>query len=793
MREDMLVRIGATDQALRQQLAKTERTAREAGGRIGRDLGSSIGAGFRTAGAAALKFATALAVVGAAASAAVRASARFGAEMAKIEGLVGVARDEVARMGQEILELAPRVGRSPQELAEALFFITSAGLTGSDAMDVLKASAKAATAGLGETKSVADALTSAMNAYASSGLSAETATDVLVATVREGKLEASELAGAIGQVLAVAENAGVRFDEVGASVAALTRVGIGTSEAVTGLRAVLSALARESKEGAEILDGMGTSFDELRQSIKERGLLATLVDLRARVGDNDTALVKILGSVEAVNTVLALTGANADQVAGIFGRMTDTTGALDDAFGAAADTVQFQMDRAMSGLNASMIAFGDALSENKGPLTFFADQMERLPEIIRKTAFLLNNLSATLDALNGRGTLQFARDDLAAAEADVARIRAELDAIDDPDRRARVTMTSGLSEALERLEAAQRALRDAEQRAAAVIRGRDGAPINAQLDRLQPRPAGVAPVDDIEIVPPTEDDLDRAAASREQEVGRWKTFFRNLLDERDRAAGMEFAIIQRQRFDQLDMIDDALDKGLILEEEAARARLMVEQNTQQQLADLRAKAREEEIAAAREEAKNKADASAKEMERVRAETERVMEKARELGMTFGSAFEDAIVQGNDLRDVLRGLLQDITRIFLRQQVTGPLTDALGAAFASSGFSIFHKGGMVGGPAPMRTLPTAALIGAPRLHNGLAPDEFPAILQKGEEVIPKGGRGGGNSYFIDARGADAGAVVRMERALQALAGPGVVERRAVGAVQNQRRRSPGSFA
>jgi hypothetical protein len=33
-------------------------------------------------------------------------------------------------------------------------------------------------------------------------------------------------------------------------------------------------------------------------------------------------------------------------------------------------------------------------------------------------------------------------------------------------------------------------------------------------------------------------------------------------------------------------------------------------------------------------------------------------------------------------------------------------------------------------------------GAPRLHSGLAADEFPSILQRGEQVIPKGGGGGG---------------------------------------------------
>jgi len=58
----------------------------------------------------------------------------------------------------------------------------------------------------------------------------------------------------------------------------------------------------------------------------------------------------------------------------------------------------------------------------------------------------------------------------------------------------------------------------------------------------------------------------------------------------------------------------------------------------------------------------------------------------------------------------------------------------------AGFSFFHKGGIVGETAaPTRELPAPMLLAAPRLHSGLASDEFPAILQRGETVIPKGKR------------------------------------------------------
>jgi hypothetical protein len=51
---------------------------------------------------------------------------------------------------------------------------------------------------------------------------------------------------------------------------------------------------------------------------------------------------------------------------------------------------------------------------------------------------------------------------------------------------------------------------------------------------------------------------------------------------------------------------------------------------------------------------------------------------------------------------------------------------------------FHGGGIVGvDAAPRVDVPASAFVGAPRLHDGLRPDEFPAILQEGEGVFTPG--------------------------------------------------------
>jgi hypothetical protein len=69
-------------------------------------------------------------------------------------------------------------------------------------------------------------------------------------------------------------------------------------------------------------------------------------------------------------------------------------------------------------------------------------------------------------------------------------------------------------------------------------------------------------------------------------------------------------------------------------------------------------------------------------------------------------------------------------------VAGAAISAVGTGLSAILGGLFHEGGIVGEGGSSRLMPAYAFAGAPRLHNGLAADEYPAILQKGEEVIPK---------------------------------------------------------
>ena len=292
-------------------------------------------------------------------TAAVKAATQFDDSMTKIESLVGIAGSEVDKMKDSVRALSGETAQAPAQLADAMFFIQSAGLRGATAMETLEASAKAAAVGLGQVEQIADLATSALNAYGEENISAVDATDVLTAAVREGKLEASELAGSMGRVLPIASAMGVQFHEVGAAFAALSRTGTNAAEAATQVRGILSSLLRPTQQAEEALTNMGLSSEGLRRQIREEGLLATLQTLAEEFDGNAAASASVFGNVRALSGVMDLMGANVATTEQIFANMADTTGTLDEAFGVVSETAGFQFQQAMADLQELLIGIGE--------------------------------------------------------------------------------------------------------------------------------------------------------------------------------------------------------------------------------------------------------------------------------------------------------------------------------------------------------------------------------------------------------------------------------------------------
>jgi len=280
----------------------------------------------------------------------------------KIVSLTDVSKEAWSSLEGQVKEIAETTGNSLKEVTEGFYFIASSGFKGAAALDILDKSARAAASGLGSSADVSQLLTSVLQAYGEENISAAKATDILIRSVKDGKAEASDMATNLGRILPVAAQMNVSFDQVSAAVAGLTLIGMDVPEAVTAIRGVLSEMLNMSEQGKQALLDMGTSYDELYNTLTTQGLLPFLQEIDKLVAQfGEQSIAKVFNSVRSLTGVLGLVGKNSEQVAAIFNDIAAAGGDLDKAFENTQQTLQYKWNVAVDSAKSVLIELGTGI------------------------------------------------------------------------------------------------------------------------------------------------------------------------------------------------------------------------------------------------------------------------------------------------------------------------------------------------------------------------------------------------------------------------------------------------
>lgn len=157
------------------------------------------------------------------------------------------------------------------------------------------------------------------------------------------------------------------------------------------------------------------------------------------------------------------------------------------------------------------------------------------------------------------------------------------------------------------------------------------------------------------------------------------------------------------------------------------------------------------------------------------------------GQNAGYAITDSLegmLNGTlSLSDGLKGLANDLIKIATRSLILDPIAKSLGGAITTGLFSL---GGAGAGAGAGSIMPTRSFSGANARGGAIFPGGSYLVGENGPErfvpsvrgdIVPNDQLGGGgNTYQIDARGADAATVQRLERVIAATLGPGKLEYR-----------------
>jgi TP901 family phage tail tape measure protein len=290
----------------------------------------------------------------------VRFATDFEESMDEMIGSLGQTRSQLDTMRESVLRLAGATAQGPRELAKGLNGIEQAGLRGEAALEVLRVSAKAATIGLADMKTVSTTLTAAMNAYGPGAVNAAQATSVLLAAVQNARVGGTDFLGAFQGLLPLAASLGVSIDQLAAAMTVMTRSGLDAGKASGALRSVLSSIEKPTGQAAEALAEMGLTSKDLRDQLQSKGLLSVLQTLAAGFRNNESAVTRIFPNMRALAGVMSLLGANAGSAQTIFDQLANTTSQkLNKTFAEVADGPGFKFKQALTEIQVLLVRIGD--------------------------------------------------------------------------------------------------------------------------------------------------------------------------------------------------------------------------------------------------------------------------------------------------------------------------------------------------------------------------------------------------------------------------------------------------
>jgi len=286
------------------------------------------------------------------------AAAKLEKSMANVATLVDKPKKEIAALTSEVQNMTTEVLKSSDDLSSGLYQVFSAGITDSaEALGVLRVSAIAATAGLSDTRTSVDVITTILNAYGLEARKATRVSDLLFQTVRLGKTTFEELAGAMGTVTSIAATAGIGLEDLFGVIATLTRT-METRRVTTGLRSFILSIIKPSEGAIKKAKELGLEWSAA--ALRAKDLTGFINDMRIATKGSEEAMAELVPNARALSIVMAVVGKQNASLNRIMGEFPDIADSSADAFKKQADTVEAQS------LKLSLVT--DRLSEKFGRL-----------------------------------------------------------------------------------------------------------------------------------------------------------------------------------------------------------------------------------------------------------------------------------------------------------------------------------------------------------------------------------------------------------------------------------------
>ena len=259
---------------------------------------------------------------------ATRSFQELGIQLAYIKSIALDIDIEKVKIGLE--NISPVLGKTAKN-AEALYYAYSSGVRGTEEslVEFTEIAAKTALLTRSETRPMVDAMTAAMNAYGISASNASIVSNNLFKIIKFGKASGEQLANSFGQVSPTARTLGVSLEELGASIASLTKVQP-TRVAITSLNNMLSKMMKPTKESAKAMRDLG--IDMSFSAIHSKGFAKVMQEVHDKLNGNIEALKNIFPDLRGQRAAMYLLGQGWNDFSQQIRNFSSDTDAIGEAF-----------------------------------------------------------------------------------------------------------------------------------------------------------------------------------------------------------------------------------------------------------------------------------------------------------------------------------------------------------------------------------------------------------------------------------------------------------------------------
>lgn len=295
-------------------------------------------------------------------TASVKAAMDLDKALRNIQSVGGQTESQIKALSQTFVDMSTDITKTTdtaENLALAFYDIQGSGFEGADAMKILEAATKAASAGLTTTATSAQGLTAVINSYGMAAKDAGYVSDIMFATVDRGVGSFEELVSSLSNVTPTAAAMNISFNDISAAIATMSKQGFTFSESTVSLNGALTELLKPSTELEAVIKKLGYSSGQAM--VDALGLGGTMQALRDATGGTAEGMANLFGNVRSMRAAFALTGDGAQMFAEDLAAMGAAGGRTAEAFAVQTKSFEAQWKNFQNVLNALMIEVGQVI------------------------------------------------------------------------------------------------------------------------------------------------------------------------------------------------------------------------------------------------------------------------------------------------------------------------------------------------------------------------------------------------------------------------------------------------